>query len=391
MISDRLDRLRTSSQRYLYRATDITGVINLAGGLPTEEAFPVDAIAAAVERLSMSPDGTLQYTPSQGIEQLRQWIAGALSARGGSFGADRVVVTHGSQQALDLLARALVNPGDLVAIDAPTYVGALRSFDLAGASYLTLPRDTDGTDLAVLADRLREGARPVLLYTATNFHNPTGTSYSAERREALITLADRYGFVIIEDDAYGELRYEGDPVPSLAAASDRAVYMGSFSKTIAPGLRIGFAVVPGWLTEPLIRLKQAVDLNTSTWLQAITADVLAQPGVYEHQVARLVTIYRRRRDALVEALDGMFGELLTYTRPTGGFYTWIRLAPDIATADELFEAALRRRVAFARGSDFYTASPDDSAFRLAFSMPSPDRLVEGMKRLRAAVDDVRSA
>ena len=249
------DRIGSSAIRDLLRLTERPGILSLAGGVPAAEAFPVAMVEAATARvLAADPVGALQYGPTEGHGPLRAWIAGHRGVP-----ADQVVVTHGAQQALDLVARAVLQPGDTAALADPAYVGALQVLRATGAHLEALPADADGLDVDALAARLRAGCRPRLVYTVSEHHNPTGVTLAADRRAALGALADRYGFVVVDDDPYGELRWAGDRPPPVSHFTDRVVTLGSFSKVLAPGLRVGYLIAPAELAADAVILKQAAE------------------------------------------------------------------------------------------------------------------------------------
>ncbi|OWY62086.1 hypothetical protein B7486_60310, partial [cyanobacterium TDX16] len=317
-------RVGSSAIRDLLAVAERPDVISLAGGLPNSERFPAEVLAeSAAAVLADDPGGALQYAATAGYEPLRTWVA----ARHG-VDAAQVVVTHGSQQALELVVRALADPGDTIALADPGYVGALQAFRLAGADLLGVPSDADGLRVDVLAERLVAGARPVLVYVVANLDNPTGATLSAERRVRLAELADRYGFWIVDDDPYGELRFPGQAPPpaSLASLSDRVVTLGSTSKVLAPGLRVGWAVGPEPLVRDLVLLKQAVDLQTATLAQRLAHHVLVRPGFLEPHLVGLRVAYQEQAEALTSGLRVELGERITFEQPTGGMFVWAVVA-----------------------------------------------------------------
>ena len=268
-----------------------------------------------------SPPPRCEYAPTQGHAGLRAWVA----ERYGAAGAD-VVITHGSQQALELLVRALVDPGREVAISDPGYVGALQALRLSGARLVGIPSDRDGMQVDVLADRLAAGARPAVVYVVSSFDNPTGATLSAERRATLAGLADRYGFVVVDDDPYGELRWSGAAPTPLRQLSDRVVTLGTTSKILSPGLRVGWAIAPPDLAATLVLLKQAVDLQTATFAQHVAHRVLRAPSFLDAHLAALRHRYARQCGALTGSLREHLGGQATFETPEGGMFLWARLA-----------------------------------------------------------------
>ena len=372
-------RIDSSAIRDLLHVIDRPDVISLAGGLPAPESFPVAALSEAFADALATDSGALQYSTTEGFLPLRGWVA----ERHG-VDVDRVLITHGSQQALDLVARALVDPGATVALADPGYVGAIQVLRLAGARLAPVPSDVEGLDVDTLAVRLRRGERPALVYVVANFDNPTGATMACERRIALSALADRYGFVIVEDDPYGDLRWNGQAVPGLASFSDRVVTLGTVSKIVCPGLRIGFVVAPKGLAQALVLVKQAVDLHTSTLSQRAVHRVVSAPGFMEAQLDRLRLLYRERCTTLVDALRTELDGRFEFAAPDGGMFVWGRFVDAIDT-QELLPKALEQGMAFVPGQAFAVAGDHRQALRLSFATVAPDQLVEGVRRLARAL------
>ena len=298
-----------------------------------------------------------------------------------------MLVTHGSQQALDLVAKVFVDPGVTVAIDEPGYVGAIQALSVFEPRFLPVPVDTGGLDVDALEGMLAAGERPRLVYTVVNFQNPTGATLALDRRRRLAELAEQYGFLVVEDDPYHALRFAGEHLPSTAAWTDNIVTLGTFSKLVVPGLRVGYVVAPPWLRESLAKVKQGADLHTSSWGQVLLAELVRQPGWLSGHVADLVEIYGTRASALADALARHLGERWSFTRPDGGMFLWGRLAGGV-DARSLLAAALERDVAFVPGDAFYTAEPDAATLRLSYATASPAELDDGARRLAAALDDL---
>jgi 2-aminoadipate transaminase len=377
-LASRARRIDSSAIRDLLHVIDRHDVISLAGGLPAPETFPVEALSAAFAEALANDDGALQYSTTEGFEPLRAWVAQRRDAS-----PDQVVITHGSQQGLDLCARALIDPGATVALADPGYVGAIQALRLAGARLSAVPSDSNGLDVEALAAQLRRGERPAVVYVVANFDNPSGATLSLERRVALAALADRYGFVIVEDDPYGELRWAGDPVAPLASMSDRVVTLGTVSKLVCPGLRIGFVVAPPALAQALVLVKQAVDLHTSTLAQRAVHRVLSTPGFMPAQLDRLRPLYRQRCAALVDALGRELGDRFEFHPPDGGMFVWGRFLDDVDT-HVLLAQAVAQGVAFVPGQAFAVSGDHRRAMRLSFATVEPDQLAEGVRRLARA-------
>lgn len=376
--------LRSSAIRDLLAVAERPEVLSLAGGLPCPEAIPVEDVAAAAAAELADGPGALQYSTTEGDPRLRAWVAGQAG-----FGAtaDDVLVTTGSQQAVDLLCRSLLEPGDEVAADDPLYLGASQVLQLSRARVHPLRVDPDGLDVARLAELLDGGAPIKLVYTVAAFQNPTGATLSAERRRALGELAERYGLVVVEDDPYGHLRWSGDPLDPVAASTGRSVRLGTSSKTVAPGLRCGWAVIGpalGTLRAAATRVKQATDLHTSTLSQRVLVRLLTQPGWYEAQVARIVPLYRDRALALDAALTSALDGRLSWRRPDGGMFLWARVEGAGGGTDALLPRAIDNGVAFVPGNAFSETATD--RIRLSFSVLTPAELTEAAARLRATLD-----
>jgi len=376
----------SSAIRDLLHLTERPEIISLAGGLPAPEGFPTAALADAAARLlAGDPDG-LQYASTEGRPDLRHWVA---STRTPAVDPDRVLITHGAQQAIDLVARAVVEPGDPVVLPDPGYVGAIQALRATGADLVGVPVDEDGLAVDVLADHLAAGLRPRLVYVVPDLDNPTGTTLVEERRRSLVDLAERYYFWVLEDDPYGALRWAGDrPVP-LAGRSDRVVAVGTTSKILAPGLRVGWAVAEPGLARDLVVLKQATDLHTSALGQALAASVLTRPDFLPTHLDTLRGCYQERAAALHAALATHLGVGTVPAPPEGGMFAWVRL-PGVDTK-VLLDRALAEGTAFVPGAAFTvataaTTSPTSDALRLSFATVAPARLDEAVRRLARALD-----
>jgi 2-aminoadipate transaminase len=383
-IASRLRDVASSPVREILALTERPGVISFAGGLPAPELFDAaglrEAFAAA---LSDDAAGrSLQYSTTEGNADLRAAIAARLSVRGLPTEADQLLVTSGSQQALTLAAAVLIEPSDRVLVEEPSYLAALQAFMLAGAVVVPVACDGDGLDPdAVVAAAAEHGAR--VLYTIPTFHNPTGRTLPLERRHALAAVAEQCGLWLIEDDPYGELRYRGEPLPSLATmAEDRTLALSTLSKVAAPGLRIGWVRAPRALRPSLVVAKQAADLHSSTVDQAAAARWLATVDLDAH-LGVLRGEYGRRRDALLDGLAEALPPGSTFNRPEGGMFVWARL-PDGWDAEPLLARALEHDVAFVPGYPFFAGEPDRATLRFSFTTHSPAEIAEGLQRLRRA-------
>jgi 2-aminoadipate transaminase len=387
-LAARLRDVKSSPVREILALTAREGVISFAGGLPAPELFDAGGLRdafAAVLRDQDTAGRTLQYSTTEGDPKLRRAVAARLTARGLPTDPDDLLITSGSQQALTLLATVLLEPGDRILVEEPSYLAALQAFALAGAQAIPVPCDDDGLDIdAVQRLAAEHGAK--LLYTVPTFHNPTGRTLPLERRRALAELAGRTGLWIVEDDPYSELRYAGDPLPAVATlpgAEDRTLALSTLSKIAAPGLRIGWIRTPAELRKPLTVAKQAADLHSSTVDQAAAAQWLQTVDLDAH-IGMLGRTYGARRDALLGGLLDALPPGSTHNRPEGGMFVWARL-PDGWDAGELRHRALARDVAFVPGTPFFAGAPDAATLRLSFTAHGPDEIREGLARLAAAV------
>ncbi|MGW0735837.1 aminotransferase-like domain-containing protein [Streptomyces sp. NPDC002851] len=366
-------------------------VINFAGGLPAPELFDTRAVAAAYQAVLDAPgsaERALQYSTTEGEPDLRTAIAARTTARGLATGADDLLITSGSQQALSLLATALIEPGDTVLVEDPCYLAALQVFAFAGARVVPVAGDGDGIDPEALdaAVAAHAAGRSKFLYTVPTFQNPTGRTLPVERRRAIAGIAARRGLWIVEDDPYGELRFEGERVPWIASyeeVADRAVLLGSFSKIMAPGMRLGWLRAPAALRRACAVAKQAADLHAPTVNQLAAARYLADYDLDAH-VARVAAAYGERRDAMLAGLPDALPDGSTWNRPEGGMFLWVRL-PEGRDASALARRAVAENVAYVPGAPFYVGAPDPATLRLCFVTQTPDEIGEGLRRLGRAL------
>jgi len=392
----------TSSQiRELLKLTQRPGMISFAGGLPAPDVFPVQRFEEACHKvLTEQAALALQYGQTEGYQPLRELIANNMARYGINAKVENVMITSGSQQALDLLGKLFINRGDRVLVEAPTYLGALQAFNVYGAEYESVPIDEDGLRTDLLVEPLRSG--PKFMYVLPNFQNPAGTTLSEVRRHELVLLADRFGIPIVEDDPYGQLRYEGEHLPPLVVLDrenlrrdsgysiGNVIYLSTFSKTLAPGLRLGWIVAPPEIISKLTQLKQGADLHTSTFTQFVAYEV-ARDGFLDKHVKLIRQIYSERRDVMLQALEEFFPPEVTWTHPHGGLFLWVTL-PAGLDMQTLFKSALEQNVAFVPGDSFYAPDGHDTDsregsrhMRLNFSNAAPDQIREGIRRLAAAV------
>ncbi|UIF91831.1 PLP-dependent aminotransferase family protein [Cupriavidus necator] len=372
--SRRAQALTSSVIREVLKLTERPEIISFAGGLPSAQTFPVQALQSACERLfAEAPAASLQYAPTEGLQPLRQWVAD-------KHGVDvsNVLITTGSQQALDLLAKVFIDPGSKVLVEAPTYLGALQAFSLSEPSYAEVPTDESGLQPGLLTEALAAEAR--FLYTIPNFQNPTGRRLTLERRQALVARAEELGLLLIEDNPYGELRYSGQALPSLHSLNPSGVvYMGSFSKVLAPGLRLGYMIAPADIHAKLVQAKQASDLHTPSFTQRVAYEVL-KTGMLDSHIAAVCDLYGKHCSVMLDALSRHMPAGVSWSQPEGGMFIWVEL-PENIDAMALLEEAVANKVAFVPGAPFYAKNPRHNTMRLAFVTVSPDRIEEGIARL----------
>jgi len=391
-LAERMGRLRASAIREILKTTQMPDVISFAGGLPAAELFPLTDFARALaDVLENEGHHALQYSVTEGYPALREWICAYLESSSGVRSTpDQVLVVSGSQQGLDLMGKALLDPGDTVVIENPAYLGAIQAFDAYQAEYLNVATDDEGMRPQDLIRVLRGATRkPKFIYIVPNFANPTGVTLSLERRRAILSIAEEFGVPIFEDDPYGRLRYSGEPLPSIAALArgPNFVYMSTVSKIIAPGMRVAWLVVPDReLYEKLVPAKQAADLHTSTLTQRAVYAYAKRPGVVESHIARMVPVYRSRRDAMLAALEKYMPPGTSWTRPDGGLFLWVRTPAHYDTGAMLPEA-FERKVAFVPGAPFWVNVDVRTTMRLNFSNANEMAIDEGIKRLAGVMRD----
>ena len=381
----RMQGIEGSAVREILAVTQQPHVLSLAGGLPAPELFDVPGLAAAYERVLDGPGArrALQYTVTEGEPELREALAALTRRRGHEVAAGQVLVTTGSQQALDLVATAVLDPGDVVLVERPSYLAALQVFALTGARVVSLPLDDDGLDPEQVRAELRRH-RARLVYTVPNFQNPAGVTLAAERRRALARVAVEEGAWVLEDDPYGELRYRGEALPPVAAGEpERVIYASSLSKILAPGLRLGWLVVPPGLRDAITVVKQARDLHTATVDQRAAAVYLVSGALPPH-LERIRAAYGARLDAMLAGLPGALPPGSRWTRPEGGMFVWLTL-PEDRDLGALLPRAVQEGVAYVPGAPFFTDAPLAHTARVSFATLEPPHIAEALRRLARAL------
>ena len=386
-LAQRAEKMNPSVIREILKVTEKPGIISFAGGLPSPQTFPIDAMREASERV-LRDDGkaALQYAASEGYAPLREWVAQDLLKQGMNVSPDQVLITTGSQQGLDLVAKILIDAGSRILVETPTYLGALQAFTPMEPVAVGVNSDDHGVDAADLRAKVGTGAdKARFVYLLPNFQNPTGRTMTEERRAAVAQVAVETGLPIIEDNPYGDLWFDAPPAPSLSSRHpEGSVYLGSFSKILAPGLRLGYLVAPTALYPKLLQAKQAADLHTPSFNQRVVAEVL-KDGFIERHVPTIRALYKQQCEAMLAALDReMAGLGLTWNRPVGGMFLWVQL-PKGLKAIPLLAKAVDKGVAFVPGSAFYAGDANESTLRLSFVTATVDQINTGMKALAAAI------
>ena len=386
-MAQRAEKMNPSVIREILKVTEKPGIISFAGGLPSPQTFPIDAMREASERV-LRDDGkaALQYAASEGYAPLREWVAQDLLKQGMKVSPDQVLITTGSQQGLDLVAKILIDAGSRILVETPTYLGALQAFTPMEPVAVGVNSDDHGVDAADLRAKVGTGAdKARFVYLLPNFQNPTGRTMTEERRAAVAQVAIDSGLPIIEDNPYGDLWFDTPPAPSLSSRHPQgSVYLGSFSKILAPGLRLGYLVAPPALYPKLLQAKQAADLHTPSFNQRVVAEVL-KDGFIERHVPTIRALYKQQCEAMLAALDReMAGLGLRWNRPVGGMFLWVQL-PKGLKAIPLLAKAVEKGVAFVPGSAFYAGDANESTLRLSFVTATVDQINTGMSALAAAI------
>lgn len=385
-LAKRTERMQGSIIRELLKLTSLPDIISFGGGMPAPEAFPVrDFRDACGWILDHDPEGALQYGPTEGFPPLKDYLIEAMAKYEIPAVRDNVLFTNGSQQALDLIGRAFVNDGDTIITERPTYLGAIQAWNVYGPEFVTVPMDDDGMLMYDLEHALAANPGAKFIYVLPNFHNPAGTTLCFERRLRLVELAAQHGVFILEDDPYGQLRFEGEDItPIFTMHKENTIYLSTFSKTLAPGLRLGWIVAPERVITKLVQAKQGMDLHTSTLVQYLAYDI-CQRGLMRAHVRKIRELYRERRDAMLAAMQEHFPPEVKWTRPQGGLFLWARM-PEYMDSEALLRVAVEEKVIFVPGSAFYPGGNDGRCcMRLNFSNATPPMIEEGIKRLGRAI------
>jgi len=395
----RTRKMGSSVIRELLKLTEQPDIISFAGGLPAPKVFPVKQFQEACNTVleNYGPQA-LQYSTTEGYLPLREMIARHTARYSVEVTADNIMITSGSQQALDFIGRLFLNRGDYIVVESPTYLGALQAWNAYGAQYIPVRSDENGMIVDELEAALRVG--PKFIYVLPNFQNPSGSTLSLERRRQLIEIADKYGVPIVEDDPYGQLRYEGDHIPSVVALdsefrgpngghySGNVIYLSTFSKLLAPGLRLAWVVAPPQVIGKLVMAKQAADLHTSSFNQYVAHEV-AKGGFLDEHVKVIRATYKERRDVMIEMMEEMFPQGVTWTKPHGGMFLW-GVLPEGMDAADVLKRAIEKKVAFVPGEAFHPNGGGKNTMRLNFSYSNSDTIREGITRMGTTLKELIS-
>ena len=393
--ADRLNNVETSAIRELFKLLGKPGIISFAGGFPDSAMFDVEGIrAASNQALQEEPGAALQYGATEGYQPLREQLAAFMASKGArDVAPEQLIVTTGSQQALDLLGKTMISPGDKVIVEGPTFLATIQCFRLYGAEVISAPVDGDGVKVDVLEQLIAEH-KPKLVYLIPTFGNPSGAMLSLARRQKVLELAVKYQTLVVEDDPYGDLYFGEAPPPSLLALSSQVpgsrallAHCGSLSKVLSPGLRIGWLIAPPELLAKAVMCKQFSDAHTSTFAQATAAQYL-KAGRMPATLANVRKVYAERAQALCDALRKELGDAVEFVQPQGGLFVWLRLTGaggKVADANVLAKAAIEKGVAFVPGTPFFAQNPDHATLRLSFATADVDKIREGVARLAQAL------
>ena len=392
LYSDRARKMRSSEIRELLELSQRPGVISFAGGLPNPNAFPVEEIREIVNRILDEEGGkALQYGPTAGLKEFREELVRYVGREGIKAKLENVFVTVGSQQALDLIGRVFINEGDVILVGLPTYLGAINAFLAYGANLVGVPLDENGMRVDLLEEKIKElrqkGESIKLIYTVPTFQNPAGVELSNDRRKRIVEIAEKYDLLIVEDEPYHALRFEGESLPSIKSydKSGHVIYMATFSKILAPGFRLAYVVASEEIARKMIIAKQSVDLCTPTFTQLI-AHYYIRNGYMEKHIPKIIEMYKRKRDIMLEAMEKYFPDGCKWTKPRGGMFLWVELPKHISTI-EMFQDAVKEKVAYVHGKAFHVDGSGENTMRLNFTNPSDELIEEGIRRLAKVIKE----
>ncbi|MFR4276464.1 MAG: PLP-dependent aminotransferase family protein [Bacteroides thetaiotaomicron] len=385
----RITYIKASEIREILKVTEQPDVISFAGGLPAPELFPVEEIDE-VTHIVLKEAGTkaLQYTTTEGYAPLREWIANRMNkGLGTSFDKDNILITHGSQQGLDLSGKVFLDEGDIVLCESPTYLAAISAFKAYGCNFIEIPTDEDGMIMDALENVLKNTNNIKLIYVIPTFQNPTGKTWSLERRKKLAELSAKYGIAVVEDNPYGELRFEGTHLPSVKSFDKvgNILCTGSFSKIFCPGFRIAWIAGDKEIIRKYVLVKQGTDLQCNTIAQMTIAEYLKRYDIDKH-IGKIIEVYKKRRDIAIECIEHYFPDNIKFTRPKGGLFTWIEL-PDGVSAREILNKCLERKIAFVPGGSFFPTENKENTLRINYSNMPEDKIEKGLRTMGEVVKE----
>ena len=386
--ANRMEKIKASEIRELLKLTENKEIISFAGGLPAPELFPVEQMKKiSMKVLDTMGMAAMQYSPTEGYTPLREKIASRMKVFGIETKADDILITNGSQQGLDFSGKIFVNPGDVVIVESPSYLGAINAFKAYECTFIEAKTDSEGMVIEDLERIMAENDTVKMIYVIPDFQNPSGRSWSLERRKQFMQVIEKHDIPVIEDNPYGELRFEGEMLPSLKSMDNqgKVVFLGTFSKTFAPGLRIGWVNADSEILSKYILVKQGADLQSNSMSQRELDEYLNEYDLNEH-IEKIKKVYKVRRDLMLDTMKEHFPEGLEYTHPQGGLFTWVVL-PEYMNARELMTKAVERNVAFVPGGSFFPNGGRENTMRLNSSNMSDEKIVEGIKRLGQVIKE----
>ena len=381
--ADRMTKVHKSFIREILKVTQDPSIISFAGGLPNPASFPVREIAeAAAAVLADNGSSALQYSTTEGYQPLREYVAKRYARRGLNVDSDDVMIISGSQQGIDLAGKVFIDKGDRVLVEKPTYLATLQAFGLYQPEFRSIPLLDDGPDTAAMGQEL-ETDDIKLFYAVPNFQNPTGITYSLKKRKEVASLLNERGTAFVEDDPYGDIRYMGEDLPPVKKFAEHAVLLGSFSKIVSPGMRLGWLVAPPEIMEKIVIAKQATDLHTNIFTQRVVYQYLTVNDVDAH-IEKIRVMYRRQRDVMISAIEQHFPGGIQYTKPEGGMFLWATL-PEGVSSLELFDLAIKEKVAFVPGQAFFADGSGENTMRLNYTNSDEEAIEQGIARLGHAI------
>ena len=384
LFAERMKNVHKSFIREILKVTEDSNIISFAGGLPNPKSFPVKEIEKSVFKvLSENGEEALQYSTTEGYRPLREYIAKRYLKNGLKVDADEILITNGSQQGIDLIGKVFLDKGDNILVESPTYLAAIQSFGMYEPQFKSVPLLEDGVDIGALEEIL-SAEKIKLFYSVTNFQNPTGITYSKQKRQEVASILKNRDTVFVEDNPYGEIRFLGEDIPPVKAYLEDSILFGSFSKIVSPGMRLGWIVANEEIMEKIIIAKQASDLHSNYFTQRVIYQYLTRNEIDEH-IEKIKEMYRNQRNLMVSMIEKYFPEDVQYTKPEGGMFLWVTLPEGLSSMD-LFDLAIKENVAFVPGKAFYVDGSGTNSLRLNFSNSNEKQIKEGIKRLGDAIN-----